>query len=113
MASILNVPVKYDAGDFFSLLSLAAGASIARQNAMGALVIGDGGWRVDIRERRIYFGESAFGCGILGRESGGAWIWGWADKESGPRRRSHPQGERGAFWAACRSSPRKSLCLTA
>ena len=83
MASILNAPVKYDAGDFFSLLSLSAGASIARQNAMGALVIGDSGWRVDIRARRIYFGGSAFDCGILGRESGGAWIWGWADRESG------------------------------
>lgn len=83
MGSILDTPVKYDRGDFFSLMSLSLGASVARQNIMGELVIADKEWRVDIRERRIYFGENAFACGILGRETGGAWIWGWADAECG------------------------------
>lgn len=83
MASVLNAPVKYDRTDFFTLLSLSVGASIARQTAMGELVIGDNGWRVDINQRKIFFGESAFDCGILGRENNGAWIWGWADREIG------------------------------
>lgn len=83
MGSILNAPVQYNREDFFSLLSLSAGTSIARQNAMGELVIGDNGWQVDIKQRKIFFGDNAFDCGILGREHNGAWIWGWADTEIG------------------------------
>jgi len=82
--TILNVPVEFDRGDFFSLLSLSAGAAIARQNKFGE-VIGSDGWNVDLRNRIIKFGEREFPCGIIGSESetDGTWLWGWAHTESG------------------------------
>lgn len=91
--NILNCPTEFDKKDFFSLLSLSAGAAIARQNAMGALVIRDSGWNVDVKNGRIAFGERIFDCGIIGTESeaAGTWLWGWANKESGlPERASAP-----------------------
>ena len=82
--SILDAPIDFDKSDFFSLLSLSVGASYAWQNAMGALVIGNSGWNVDVRERTIRFGDRSFPCGILGSEntSEGTWLWGWANTES-------------------------------
>lgn len=83
--SILDVPVEFDKADFFSLLSLSAGYSIACQNRMGELVIGENGWNVDIKGGRIKFGESVFGSGVLGSESheSGTWLWAWANTEGG------------------------------
>lgn len=83
--SILTTPVNFDKSDYLSLLSLAAGAAISRQKKMGELVIGESGWNVDVRNRRIKFGENEFDCGIIGSESyqSGTWLWGWANTESG------------------------------
>lgn len=82
--NILDTPIDFDRTDFFSLLSLSVGASYAWQNAMGALVIGDRSWNVDVRARTINFGEKSFPCGILGSENTqeGTWLWGWANTES-------------------------------
>ena len=83
--SILTTPVKFDKSDILSLLSLAAGAAITRQRKMGELVIGENGWNIDVRNRRIKFGEREFDCGIIGSESysGNTWLWGWANTQSG------------------------------
>lgn len=83
--SILTTPIEFDKSDFLSLLSLAAGNVIFRQNRMGALVIGESGWNVDVRNRLITFGENTFDCGIIGSEdlNCGTWLWGWAITESG------------------------------
>lgn len=82
--SILNTPIEFDRSDFLSLLSLSAGMAIANQNRMGELVIKDNGWNVNVRERRISFGDNAFTMGILGSESeeSGTWLWAWANTES-------------------------------
>lgn len=81
---ILTTPVKFDKSDCISLLSLSAGAAIARQNKLGELVVGENGWNIDVRNRRIRFGEREFDCGIIGSEShyDGTWLWGWANTES-------------------------------
>lgn len=81
---ILTTPVKFDKSDYISLLSLSAGAAIARQNKLGELVVGENGWNIDVRNRRIRFGEREFDCGIIGSEShyDGTWLWGWANTES-------------------------------
>ena len=44
---ILTTPVKFDKSDYISLLSLSAGAAIARQNKLGELVVGENGWNID------------------------------------------------------------------
>lgn len=82
--SILTTPVKFDKSDYISLLSLSAGAAIVRQNKLGELVVGENGWNIDVRNRRIKFGERGFDCGIIGSEShyDGTWLWGWANTES-------------------------------
>ena len=82
---ILTTPVSFDKGDYLSLLSLAVGAAVSRQKKMGELVIGENGWNVDVKNRRIKFGESEFDCGIIGSESyqSNTWLWGWANTESG------------------------------
>ena len=82
---ILTTPVSFDKGDYLSLLSLAVGAAVSRQKKMGELVIGENGWNVDVKNRRIRFGESEFDCGIIGSESyqSNTWLWGWANTESG------------------------------
>ncbi|MGN1119210.1 MAG: DUF6882 domain-containing protein [Oscillospiraceae bacterium] len=84
MASILNTPIDFDKSDLLSLVSLSAGTAIARQNRMGGLVIKDNGWNVDIRARKITFGDNSFEIGIIGSESeeSGTWLWGWANTES-------------------------------
>lgn len=81
---ILTAPVEFDKSDYLSLLSLSAGAAIVRQNKLGELVVGENGWNIDVRNRRIKFGESEFDCGIIGSESeyGATWLWGWANTES-------------------------------
>ena len=83
--SILTTPVPFDKSDYLSLLSLSVGAAISRQKKMGELVIGASGWNVDVRNRRIKFGENEFDCGIIGSESyqSSTWLWGWANTESG------------------------------
>lgn len=83
--SILSTPVNFDKSDYISLLSLAAGTAISRQKKMGELVIGENGWNVDVKNRRIKFGENEFDCGIIGSESyqSSTWLWGWANTESG------------------------------
>ena len=83
--SILDCPIEFDKSDFLSLLSLSAGYSIACQNKMGELVIGDNGWNVDIKGGTIRFGERVFKSGVLGSESheSGTWLWGWANTEGG------------------------------
>ncbi len=83
--SILDTPIEFDKNDFFSLLSLAAGYSIACQNRMGELVIGENGWNVDIKGGTIRFGESVFKSGVLGSESheSGTWLWAWENTEGG------------------------------
>ncbi len=83
--SILDCPIEFDKSDFLSLLSLSAGYSIACQNKMGVLVIGDNGWNVDIKGGTIRFGERVFKSGVLGSESheSGTWLWGWANTEGG------------------------------
>lgn len=91
--NILDCPIEFDKWDFFSLVSLSAGAAIARQMAMGEMVIGDSGWNVDIKNGTISFGDKKFDSGILGTESEieGTWLWGWANKESGlPERAAAP-----------------------
>ena len=82
--SILDTPIDFDSGDFFSLVSLAAGAAIAQQDAMGEQVIGDGGWRLDIVGRSISLGGRDFPCGLIGSEdtAQGTWLWGWAATQS-------------------------------
>ena len=82
--TVLTVPIEFDRGDFFSLLSLSVGAAIARQKKFGE-VIGENGWNVDPKNRVIKFGEREFGCGIIGLESetDNTWLWGWAHTESG------------------------------
>lgn len=82
--TILTTPIEFDKSDFLSLLSLSAGATIARQNRFGAL-IGSDGWNVDVRNGRITFGSKTFDCGIIGTEShiSNTWLWGWAHTESG------------------------------
>ncbi len=82
--SILTTPIKFDKSDYISLLSLSAGAAIVRQNKLGELVVGENGWNIDVRNRRIKFGEREFDCGIIGSEShyDGTWLWGWANTES-------------------------------
>lgn len=82
--SILDTPVDFDRNDFFSLLSLSVGASYSWQNAMGALVIGNSGWNVDVKSRTVTFGDRTFPCGILGSENTRecTWLWGWANTES-------------------------------
>ncbi len=90
--TIITTPVDFDKSDFLSLLSLSAGAAIARQNAFGA-VIGSDGWNVNPMHSMIKFGEREFPCGIIGTESeiGGTWLWGWAHTESGlPENASAP-----------------------
>lgn len=83
--SILTTPIEFDKSDFLSLLSLSAGSAVLRQNRMGSLVIGENGWNVDLKNRRIRFGEHEFDCGIIGSESyySNTWLWGWANTESG------------------------------
>lgn len=83
--SVLDCPIEFDKSDFLSLLSLSAGYSIACQNKMGELVIGDNGWNVDIKGGTIRFGERVFKSGVLGSESheSGTWLWGWANTEGG------------------------------
>ena len=83
--SILTTLVPFDKSDYLSLLSLSVGAAISRQKKMGELVIGASGWNVDVRNRRIKFGENEFDCGIIGSESyqSNTWLWGWANTESG------------------------------
>lgn len=83
--SILTTPIRFDKGDYLSLLSLAVGAAVSRQKKMGELVIGENGWNVDVKNRRIKFGENEFDCGIIGSESyqSNTWLWGWANTESG------------------------------
>lgn len=83
--NILDCPIEFDKGDFFSLVSLSAGAAIAHQLSMGEMVIGNSGWNVDIKNGTIAFGDRKFNSGILGTESEieGTWLWGWANKESG------------------------------
>lgn len=83
--SVLDCPIYFDKSDFLSLLSLSAGYSIACQNKMGELVIGDNGWNVDIKGGTIRFGERVFKSGVLGSESheSGTWLWGWANTEGG------------------------------
>ncbi len=82
--SILDCPVQFDKTDFFDLVSLSVGWSIACQNRMGALVIGDSGWNVDVKGGTIRFGESTFKSGVLGSESrtSETWLWGWANTEA-------------------------------
>ena len=82
--TILSCPVQFDKTSFFDLVSLSVGYCIACQNAMGALVIGDSGWNVDIKGGSISFGEKRFKSGVLGSEShtGGTWLWGWANTEA-------------------------------
>lgn len=82
--TILTTPAEFDKSDFLSLLSLSAGAAIERQNKFGEL-IGGAGWNVDLKNRRIIFGEKEFDCGIIGSESftENTWLWGWAHTESG------------------------------
>ncbi|MGN0688111.1 MAG: DUF6882 domain-containing protein [Oscillospiraceae bacterium] len=82
--SILDCPVQFDKSDFLSLVSLAAGWSIAVQNRMGELVIGDSGWNVDIKGGTIAFGEKRFRSAMLGTEShiSGTWLWSWANTEA-------------------------------
>lgn len=83
--SIISTPIEFDKSDFLSLLSLAAGSAILRQNRMGELVIGENGWNVDLKNRTIRFGKNEFECGIIGSESyqSNTWLWGWANTESG------------------------------
>lgn len=83
--SVLDCPIEFDKSDFLSLLSLSAGYSIACQNKMGELVIGENGWNVDIKGGTIRFGENVFKSGVLGSESheSGTWLWGWANTEGG------------------------------
>ena len=91
--NILDCPIKFDKNSFFDLVSLSAGAAIARQLAMGEIVIGKSGWNVDIKNGRISFGDKSFDSGVLGTESESShtWLWGWANKESGlPERAAAP-----------------------
>lgn len=83
--SVLNCPVEFDKNDFFSLVSLSVGYSIACQNAMGENIIGDNGWNVDIKGGKIKFGNKEFASGVLGSESyeSDTWLWSWANTESG------------------------------
>ncbi len=83
--SILTTPVDFDKSDYLSLLSLSAGTAVSRQKKMGSLVIGENGWNVDVKNRRIKFGSKEFDCGIIGSESyvSNTWLWGWANTESG------------------------------
>lgn len=83
--SILNCPIEFDRTDFLHLLSLSVGRSIACQNKMGELVIGDNGWNVDVKNGTMNFGEAVFRSGVLGSESeqSGTWLWSWANTESG------------------------------
>ncbi len=91
--NILDCPIKFDKNSFFDLVSLSAGAAIARQLAMGEIVIGQSGWNVDIKNGRISFGDKSFDSGVLGTESESShtWLWGWANKECGlPERAAAP-----------------------
>lgn len=83
--NILNTPIDFDKSDFLSLLSLSAGYSIACQNKMGELVIGDNGWNVDVKGGTIRFGDNVFKSGVLGSESheSGTWLWAWENTEAG------------------------------
>lgn len=82
--SILQTPSEFDKESFLDLVSLSAGMAIARQNAFGELIAERGGWNVDIRGRKITFGDKSFDIGILGTESeqSGTWLWGWANTEA-------------------------------
>ncbi len=82
--SILDCPVEFGKGDFLQLLSLSVGRMISVQTAFGE-IIGDNGWNVDLKSGTIRFGENIFKSGVLGSESetGGTWLWAWANTEGG------------------------------
>ena len=82
--SILNCPTEFDRTDLLHLLSLSTGRAIATQLVMGNIVIGNNGWNVDIRNRRISFGDKTYNMGIIGTEGygDGTWLWGWANTQS-------------------------------
>ena len=82
--SILNIPIKVDFSDIYSLDDLTIGTGVARQRAFGQ-VIGKCDWSVDLDEMTITFGDKTFGCSIIGSESdvSDTWLWGWANPHNG------------------------------
>lgn len=82
--SILNIPIKFDRSDIYSLADLTIGTGIARQRAFGQ-VIGKCNWGIDLGEMTITFGDKTFECSIIGSESESSetWLWGWANPHNG------------------------------
>ncbi|WP_416886038.1 DUF6882 domain-containing protein [Marinospirillum sp.] len=67
-----------------NLLNQSVGHSFAKQLAFGDL-LGDGSWRIDLTEGRVFFGDDlSFRIQLLGTESEGnaTWLWAWANEAS-------------------------------